>query len=179
MQSMQENFPYRFRQALGLRAQRACREGECRTDEECGEGCGCFRDPEGGESTRCGPLDPGPECAADECRTDEECGEGCGCVLESFPMRCGPVDPEPEVCAGECRTDADCGELCSCAEDRGVIQFKKICLEFWLENPLEFSLEILYSKKKLKDGWVRHVAESKWNINPTFQPKTGTKQNSN
>ena len=148
---MQDNFPYRFRQALGLRAQR-CAEGECRTDEECGEGCGCFRDPEGGELTRCGPLDPEPECAADECRTDEECGRGCGCVLESMPMRCGPVDPEPEVCAGECRTDEDCGELCSCEPDRGAIQLNKIFLQFWLvKNHLSYGFRFPTQRKSDKN----------------------------
>ena len=76
----------RYRQATDLR----CAADECRTDEECGEGCGCVLES---WPMRCGPIEePEPEvCAADECRTDEDCGEGCGCVLESWPKRCGPV----------------------------------------------------------------------------------------
>ena len=110
---MQENFHYRFRQALGLRVQR---------------------------------------CAEGECRTDEECGRGCGCVLESMPMRCGPVDPEPEVCAGECRTDEDCGELCSCEPDRGAIQLKKNCLQFWLvKNHLSYGFRFPTQRKSDKN----------------------------
>ena len=32
------------------------------------------------------------------------------------------------------------------------------------EKPLEFPLEIPYTKKKVKNGEFRHVTESKWNL---------------
>ena len=37
-----------------------------------------------------------------------------------------------------------------------AIQWKKIHLEFWFEKPLEFRLEIPYTKK-FKNGQLRHV----------------------
>ena len=40
-----------------------------------------------------------------------------------------------------------------------------------LEKPLEFWLEIPYTKKKFKNGKFRHVAESEWNLKPFFKPK--------
>ena len=48
---------------------------------------------------------------------------------------------------------------------------KNFSLIFWLEKPLEFWLDIPYTKKKLKIGKFRHVPESKWNLNPFFKPK--------
>ena len=43
--------------------------------------------------------------------------------------------------------------------------------EFWLEKQLEFWLEIPNTKKMFKNGWFRHVPESKWNLKPFFEPK--------
>ena len=52
-----------------------------------------------------------------------------------------------------------------------AIQQKFFWLEFRLEKPLEFWLEIPYTKKKFKNGKFRHVAESEWNLKPFFKPK--------
>ena len=48
---------------------------------------------------------------------------------------------------------------------------KKNWLEFWLAKSLEFWLAIPYTKKCSKMGSLRHVSESKQNLNPFFKPK--------
>ena len=51
-----------------------------------------------------------------------------------------------------------------------AIQQENFWLEFQLEKSLEFWLEILYTKKKFKIMYFRHVTESKWHLNPFFKP---------
>ena len=57
----------------------------------------------------------------------------------------------------------------------GPNSIEKIWFEFRLEKPLEFWLEIPYTKKTFKDGQFRHVSESKQNLGPFFEPKLKSK----
>ena len=53
----------------------------------------------------------------------------------------------------------------------GPNSIEKNWLEFLLEKPPEFLLEISYTKKMFKNGLFRHASESKWNLNPFFKLK--------
>ena len=53
----------------------------------------------------------------------------------------------------------------------GPNSIEKFELEFRHEKSLEFWLQISRTKKMFKNGWFRHVAESKRNLELFFKPK--------